>query len=101
MRKWPAYFTAAVAVTAACLAPAAAIAQAHTPPTMTVVASGLNSPRGLAFGPHGALYVAEGGTGGTSSTVGTCPQVPAPIGPYAGGFTASISRISRDGDRTV
>jgi glucose/arabinose dehydrogenase len=101
MRKWPACFTAAIAGTAVCLVPASANAQAQTPPKMTVVASGLNSPRGLAFGPHGALYVAEGGTGGTSSTVGTCPQVPAPIGPYTGGFTASISRISRDGDRTV
>jgi len=31
---------------------------------VTVVMSGLDSPRGLAFGPEGALYVAEAGRGG-------------------------------------
>lgn len=33
-------------------------------PTVEVVASGLDSPRGLNFGYTGILYVAEGGTGG-------------------------------------
>jgi hypothetical protein len=33
-------------------------------PTVTVVMSGLDNPRGLAFGPEGALYVAEAGSGG-------------------------------------
>lgn len=32
--------------------------------TVTVVMSGLDNPRGLAFGPQGALYVAEAGRGG-------------------------------------
>jgi sugar lactone lactonase YvrE len=93
--------TAAVAVMAALLVPVSARAQAVTSPTVTVVASGLNNPRGLVFGPDGALYVAEGGTGGTASTDGQCTQVPKPIGPYTGGFTASISRISLQGTRTV
>ena len=30
--------------------------------------TGLNNPRGLAFGPGGWLYVAEGGTGGSTNT---------------------------------
>ena len=101
MRTWRVSLTAAVAGIAALLVPVSARAQAPAQPTVTVVASGLNSPRGLAFGPDGALYVAEGGTGGTASTDGQCAQVPKPIGPYTGGFTASISRISRQGTRTV
>jgi hypothetical protein len=32
---------------------------------ITPVASGLDNPRGLAFGPNGALYVAEAGVGGS------------------------------------
>ena len=35
------------------------------PGDATVVMRGLNNPRGLAFGPNGALYVAEAGRGGT------------------------------------
>ena len=35
--------------------------------TMQVIASGLDNPRRLAFGPDGALYVAEAGRGGESS----------------------------------
>jgi hypothetical protein len=101
MRTWKVSLTAAAAVMAAFLVPASAHAQAPALPEVAVVASGLNNPRGLAFGPDGALYVAEGGTGGTASTTGQCAQVPPPIGPYTGGFTASISRISLQGTRTV
>ena len=70
-------------------------------PNASVFAGGLNNPRGLAFGPDGALYVAEGGAGGTRSTVGRCTQAPMPAGPYTGGFTARISRISSSGARTT
>ena len=59
MRKWRVSFTAAVAVMTVFLVPVAARAQAVTLPKVTVVASGLNNPRGLAFSENGALYVAD------------------------------------------
>jgi len=69
---------------------------------VSLFAEGLNNPRGLKFGPAGYLYVAEGGVGGSQSTVGQCEQVPAPIGPYTGSDTgARISRISPTGERTT
>ena len=67
-----------------------------TPPpvlTPTVVTTGLENPRGIKFGPDRRLYVAEGGLGGARSTIGRCPQVPAPVGPYLGGFTGRISAV--------
>jgi hypothetical protein len=63
--------------------------------------TGLQGPRGLKFGPDGALYVAESGTGGTNSTKGQCTQVIPPIGPYTGGKTGRISRIDKAGNRTT
>jgi hypothetical protein len=69
--------------------------------TVSVYASGLNNPRGLKFGPDGNLYVAEGGYGGTDSTIGQCTQVPT-AGPYFGSYTGSrISRIGAWGNRTT
>src|SRR5437660_2759879 len=69
------------------------------PNNVSVFATGLNNPRGLKFGPDGNLYVAEGGTGGSATTVGLCTQVPFPVGPYSGGFTSRISRIDGLGNR--
>jgi hypothetical protein len=71
------------------------------PAATTVVASGLNSPRGLAFDRSGHLFVGEGGLGGSNSTVGQCRQVPPPVGPYTGGRTSRISRIDANGRRTT
>ncbi|HEY0796537.1 MAG TPA: ScyD/ScyE family protein [Acidisarcina sp.] len=70
-------------------------------PNATVFASGLESPRGLKFGPDGDLYVAEAGMGGTISTVGSCDQVPPPVGPYLGGNTGRISKLDKSGNRTT
>jgi hypothetical protein len=43
-------------------------------PTITVVASGLDNPRGLAFGPEGALYITEAGRGGPPQGSGDPPE---------------------------
>src|SRR6267378_4565446 len=67
---------------------------------VTVVASGLDGPRGLKFGPDGALYVAEAGRGGPNGPF-DCEQTPPPVGPYHGGLTARVSRISAGGQRTT
>jgi hypothetical protein len=63
---------------------------------VSVFASGFNNPRGLKFGPDGYLYVAEGGAGGSLSTIGLCKQVP-DAGPYTGDFTARISKVAPNG----
>ena len=35
--------------------------------TWTVVVNGLDNPRGVAFGPEGALYIAQAGSGGSGA----------------------------------
>ncbi|MEO6779225.1 MAG: ScyD/ScyE family protein [Gemmatimonadaceae bacterium] len=85
-------------------ATAAPVSAAKAPPrlaTVSVFASGLNNPRGLRWGPDNNLYVAEAGAGGTTSTVGQCEQVPSPVGPYLGGHSAQITKISDDGAKSV
>src|SRR5262245_8558688 len=80
------------------VAGAAPIAKAAGGAPVTVFATGLDAPRGLTFGPDGDLYVAEGGRGGSTTTSpADCEQVPSPIGPYSGGMTARISRVSPAG----
>jgi hypothetical protein len=73
------------------LAPAAAMADLGDAKT---IASGLANPRGIAFAPNGALYVAEGGSGGPG------PCIPSPVpsnGDRCYGETGAITRILPDG----
>jgi hypothetical protein len=83
------------AATLLCLTSTQSLAQ--QPSGFTVYATGLEAPRGLRFGPDGYLYVAEAGKGGSYSTAGTCAQVPGPVGPYTGGNTGRISKVSSNG----
>ena len=53
------------------------------------MAAGLDNPRGLAFDPHGNLYIAEAGHGGTVP-LGEGPEG----GPVFGGLTGGVSMVS-------
>ena len=59
----------------------------RAPPAVTVFATGLNNPRGLTFGPDGALYVAEAGSGGSMTATDTpdCPAIVNIFSPFQAG----------------
>lgn len=84
----------ATAAAALLLAVPASAASAATG-GVTVVADHLDNPRGLAFDPHGDLYVAEAGHGGPVC-LGAGPE-----GPQCAGLTGAISRISPTGQVTT
>ncbi len=67
----------------------------------TVVASGLEGPRGMAFGPDGNLYVVEAGVGTPSSSpdAATAPVIPFIPGLVSerGGTTGGITKITIGG----
>ena len=64
------------------------------PGDATVVMRGLNNPRGLAFGPDGALYVAEAGRGGSGPCFQSGQQV-------CFGPTGAIGRLADGMQDTV
>ena len=96
------YVAAAAAALVVFAGPSRATLYAQDVATVAEVATGLNDPRGLAFGPDKHLYVAEAGSGGaTLSTVGLCDQVEPPVGPFLAGNSARVLRISPWGEGTV
>lgn len=63
--------------------------------SLEVVATGLQSPRHMTFGPDGALYVAEAGFAGAGPCILTA------IGPSCVGNSAGITRITSDSQQRV
>lgn len=64
--------------------------QAAQAASFTVIASGLDSPRGMTFGPDGALYVAEAGKGGNGACI---PSPSSPTAQLCYGATGAVTRI--------
>jgi hypothetical protein len=73
----------------------------------TTIATGLDNPRGLAFGPDGHVYVAEAGHGGEPGHGGECVTEERERGGEKEtvttclGFTGAISRIDSSGPHRV
>jgi hypothetical protein len=66
---------------------------------LKVVADGLDNPRGIGFGPDGALYVAESGSGGPGPE--NCIQSPEGGAPACFGRTGAVTRITRRSQHRV
>jgi hypothetical protein len=66
----------------------------HAQASQIVIATGLNNPRGLTFGPDGFLYVVEAGNGGTSSL---CLPIGGAPGTRCYGPSGSVTRITGAG----
>jgi hypothetical protein len=70
------------------ITPVDAAVKALGEPNVTVVASNLNNPRGLNFGPDGSLFVTEAGMGGAG------PCVTGPEGDNCFGTSGSVTRVN-------
>jgi hypothetical protein len=64
---------------------------------LKVVADGLDNPRGISFGPDGALYVAEAGAGGPPPCVSGGPEG----GEACFGRSGAVTRIARHSQKRV
>jgi hypothetical protein len=64
---------------------------------LTVVAEGLDNPRGIGFGPDGALYVAESGSGGAGPCVEGGPEG----GRTCFGRSGAVTRITKRSQHRV
>jgi sugar lactone lactonase YvrE len=68
-------------------------AGAQAPSALQVIATGLDNPRGIGFGPDGALYVVEAGRGGVSPLCLSDPGLPPGV-VKCYGPTGAVSRIT-------
>ena len=66
-------------------------------PSLEVVATGLDNPRGLAISGSGSIYVAEAGRGGD----GPCVAGPEDEGEVCVGSTGAVTKIWRGGQRRI
>jgi hypothetical protein len=91
----------AVAVCLFVAGTASASRSRHVTPAVKAVATGLNSPKHLTFGP-GGLYIAESGTGGPagSNCVAGVGTTGAPT-TFCEGPTGSVALLTQFGTRTV
>ena len=85
-----------VVVLLAALMSLGGVAAAATP-SLEVVASGLDNPRGLAISKSGSIYVAEAGRGGA----GPCVASPEGEGDVCIGSTGGVTKIWRGGQRRI
>jgi hypothetical protein len=92
---------AAVVASLSVAGTASASRQRHVAPKVQVVATGLNSPKHLTFGP-GGLYIAQSGTGGPagSNCVAGVGVTGAPT-TFCEGPTGSVGLLTPFGVRTV
>lgn len=79
--------TITLALTVGFVSPAAPILAANI--STTVLASGLNNPRGMTFGPDGQLYIAQAGRGGNGTCILSGGQSQVCYGP-----TSAIARLN-------
>src|SRR5688572_4453568 len=76
---------------------------ASSRPSVTTYATGLNSPRGLTFGPDRNLYVAEAGVGGELEPTDEpgCEKFVNVFSPYTAGFSGRVIRVRANGKKDV
>src|SRR3954451_15566676 len=92
----------ALAGTAMMVLPIAVSGPAGAASAPEVVASGLNGPGKLSFGPDGALYVAEAGNGGEpDADHGNCIPAGDSGDEQCYGETGSVTRIDGDAQSLV
>ena len=91
-RLYPFLFSLGALVVAGVLILLNAPVSTAAAPPFEVIASGLDNPRGIAFGPKGALYVAEAGRGRGNDTGAPC--VPGELGEdVCFGPTGAVTRV--------